>query len=179
MDPYLGEIRIFAGNFAPRGWAFCNGQIMSISQNTALFALLGTMYGGDGKVTFALPNLQMRAPMHYGAAPGLTPHNQGDTGGSDTMTLLSSQMPAHNHAVRGTSDQVSEVSPANNMFGTATGGRGQQGPAMYATPIGTTPVTLAPTSVTVTGGSGPVSKLKPVLVINYIIALQGIFPPRA
>src|SRR5215471_11776304 len=96
-EPFLGEIRIFAGNFAPRNWAMCNGQLLSIAQNTALFSLLGTQYGGDGRVTFALPNLQGMAPMHAGQGPGLTAHTQGEVGGTQTVTLLNSQVPQHNH----------------------------------------------------------------------------------
>src|SRR6266540_4826913 len=106
-DPYLGEIRIFAGNFAPRGWAFCLGQLLSISQNTALFSLLGTNFGGDGRTTFGLPNLQGRAPMHWGDGPGLTPRSIGETAGSDTSTLITLQMPAHTHSL------VASTSPAS------------------------------------------------------------------
>src|SRR5215831_4185389 len=115
-NPFLAEIRIFTGNFAPKGWALCDGQILSISQNTALFSLLGTTYGGDGKSTFALPNLQGRAPMFWGQGPGLSLHDIGEQGGSDTVTLLQSEMPAHPHNLQGKNGVASLTIPANNVL---------------------------------------------------------------
>src|SRR5437868_2425626 len=114
-EPFLGEIRMFAGNFAPTGWAFCNGQILSIAQNTALFSLLGTTYGGNGQTTFGLPNLQGRVPMHWGTGAGLTPRTLGETSGSENVTLLSTQMPAHTHSIEASTGQGDQFSPAGNV----------------------------------------------------------------
>src|SRR5665811_2383328 len=124
MDPYVAEIRIFPFNFAPKGWAWCDGQILPLSQNTALFSLLGTTYGGDGKSNFALPNLQGMAPMHPGQGPGLSLHDLGETGGSATVALLQTEMPAHSHTVQGAASGGSLPSPASNTWGSSLKGHG-------------------------------------------------------
>ena len=171
-DPFVAEIRIFPFNFPPKGWAWCNGQIMPISQNTALFSLLGTTYGGDGKSTFALPDLEGRAPMHPGQGPGLSQHDLGETGGFDTVTLLESEMAAHVHGLQG------NISPAdlqlpnqNRVMARSTGGNA------YKTP-GAALTQLNPMALTPTGGDGPHNNLMPYLTFYFNIALQGVFPPR-
>lgn len=169
MDPFIGEIKIFTGNFAPYGWAFCNGQTMNITQNTALFSLLGTMYGGDGKTTFALPNLQGRAPMHTGAGPGLTPRNVGQTGGDASVTLISSEMPQHSHV-----PQSVATATVSTTTGSVWAG-GSRGSTLYATAANTP---MNPGALGVAGGSQPHNNMQPYLPMSFIIALQGIFPPR-
>ena len=172
-DPFVAEIRIFPFNFAPKGWAFCDGQLLPLSQNTALFSLLGTTYGGDGKSNFALPDLQGRAPMHPGQGPGLSLHDLGETGGSETVTLLESEMPAHSHAV------LAAASPGNlNAPGPDRGiARSQGGSAYIADTSGL--VTMAPQALAPAGGSLPHNNLMPYLTSNFCIALQGVFPPRS
>lgn len=172
MDPYVGEIRLFAGNFAPKGWAFCNGQILPISQNTALFSLLGANYGGDGKVTFALPNLQGRAPMHWGNGPGLTPRELGEVGGSKNVTLLSAEMPAHTHLANAQTTP-NKVEATNDIWANAGSGRGSF--QNYSEKLDKP---LHPMAIGVSGGSNPHNNMQPYVAMNYIIALQGIFPPR-
>jgi microcystin-dependent protein len=172
-DQFVGEIRTFAGNFAPTGWAMCNGQLMSIQQNTALFSLLGTTYGGDGRTTFGLPDLQERIPMHWGDGPGLSPRSLGEMSGADTVTLLTSEMPAHTHPVHAAADGGDATSPAGALFAEALDGR--VGEPIYAT----TPTTTMSASAVITSGGGlPHNNLPPYLVVTYIIALQGIFPAR-
>ena len=171
-DPFVAEIRIFPFNFAPTGWASCDGQIMPISQNTALFSLLGTTYGGDGKSTFALPDLQGRAPMHPGQGPGLSLHDLGEEGGSDTVTLLESEIPSHSHVAQASADPANAQAPnAQVALARSSGGSAYStttsGLAMMATQ------TLAPT-----GGSLPHNNLAPYLTLTFCIALQGVFPPR-
>jgi len=179
MEPYLGEIRIFAGNFAPRGWALCNGQILAISQNSALFSLLGVYYGGDGKVTFALPNLQGRVSLNQGQGPGLSVRNIGEQGGQQASTLLSMNMPIHTHPGVGVNDASNINVPAeSNYLAAAAGGRGQRGPAMYTTSLTPAPVALASNALSFEGGSLPYNNIQPVLALSFIIALQGNFPPR-
>lgn len=172
-DPFVAEIRIFPFNFAPRGWAWCDGQILPLSQNTALFSLLGTTYGGDGKSNFALPDLQGRAPMHPGQGPGLSLHDLGETGGSDTVTLLESEIPGHAHALRAASPQ----DPGNLQVGApnrvlAASGNGQA----YNT--ATALVNLAQEALAPAGGDQPHNNLQPYLAFYFCIALQGVFPPR-
>src|ERR1700710_2375640 len=121
MDPFVAEIRIFPFNFAPKGWAFCDGQILPLSQNTALFSLLGTTYGGDGKSTFALPDMQGNAPMHPGQGPGLSLHHLGETGGSETVTLLESEIPLHTHSVTASQSDANDQSPANELYAAGVG----------------------------------------------------------
>jgi microcystin-dependent protein len=174
-DPFVAEIRIFPFNFAPRSWAFCSGQILPISQNTALFSLLGTTYGGDGRSTFALPDLQGRAPMHPDQGPGLSLHDLGETGGSETVTLLQSQIPAHAHAMSASSaaaDEEGQKQPASAVPGV------QQGSNLLYAPLSGNPVQMAPESLAAAGGGQPHNNLMPYLTLNFCIALQGIFPPR-
>ena len=172
-DPYVAEIRMFAGNFAPRGWALCNGQILPISQFTALFSLLGTTYGGDGRSTFALPDLQGRTPMHAGSGPGLSPHFLGEQAGVDSVTLLSSEMPSHSHALLGTNARAGVGSPDGNTLNRSVGENAYQ-----TTSTGSL-VTMAPTMVGPVGGNQPHNNMQPYLALTFIIALQGIYPPRS
>ena len=173
-DPFVAEIRICPFNFAPKGWAFCNGQLLPISQNTALFALLGTTYGGDGKSTFALPNLQGSAPMHPGQGPGLSLHDLGETGGSDTVTLLQSEIPAHNHSVGA---QTSPLGGVALPSATTTLSRPASG-NLYFTGS-PTQAPMASITIQPTGGDQPHNNLQPYLTLNFCIALQGVFPPRS
>lgn len=170
MDPFVAEIRIFAFAFPPRGWAFCAGQLMPISQNTALFSLLGTNYGGDGKSTFALPNLEGSAPMFWGQGPGLSVHDLGETGGTETVTLLESELPFHTHNLNAAAGDSAETNvPTNNAMTRANR-------FVYATPGPL--VQMAVNALTVTGGSLPHNNMQPYLTLNFCIALQGVFPPR-
>jgi len=170
-DPFVAEIRIFAGNFAPRGWAFCNGQVLPISQNTALFSLLGTTYGGDGSSNFALPNLQDRFPMHPGTGPGLSPRDLGEQGGSAAVTLLHSEIPSHSHALRaGAAGDTGTPSAA--VVPAATGGE-----LVYCAP--SDPVPMAGETLGPAGSNVPHPNRQPYLALSFIIALQGIFPPRS
>jgi microcystin-dependent protein len=173
-DPFVAEIRIFPFNFAPRGWAFCDNQLLPISQNTALFSLLGTTYGGDGKSTFALPGLQGSAPMHPGQGPGLSLHDLGEIGGSDTVTLLESEIPAHSHALRANSFDGDNLAPAPTIsLAQSTGG------AIYVA-AGSNPTLtgMAFEALPPAGGSLPHNNMQPYLTFNFCIALQGVFPPR-
>lgn len=171
MDPFVGEIRIMANNFAPRGWALCNGQLLPISQNTALFSLLGTYYGGNGKTTFGLPDFQGRAPMQQGQGPGLSIRYLGEQGGESAVTLLQSEIPSHNHQLSCNSGGAS-IPPENNAIWGAAG-RGR--PASYTT---TPNVSMSPQATAITGGSQPHNDMPPYLTLLFIIALQGVFPPR-
>ena len=174
-DPFLAEIRIFGGNFAPRGWALCNGQLMSISQNTALFALLGTTYGGDGRVTFGLPNLQGSTPIQQGQGPGLSPRYLGEVGGVPYVTVINSEMAQHTHTALAFDDAGDSTSPTNNTWAQALNGR--IGENLYS--IGQQPNMLMGTqTVLPTGGSQPHNNMPPYLTVTFIIALQGIFPQR-
>src|SRR3990172_9568516 len=172
-DPFVAEIRIFPFNFAPRGWAFCDGQLMPLSQNTALFSLLGTTYGGDGKSNFALPDLQGRAPMHPGQGPGLSLHDLGETGGSETVTLLESETPAHAHALRADAADPADVQAPSSAVVLA---RSQGGNAYQTNTAGLVP--MAVTALETVGGGAPHNNLQPYLTVNFCIALQGVFPPR-
>jgi microcystin-dependent protein len=172
MDPFVAEIRIVGFNFAPKGWAFCNGQLISIAQNTALFSLLGTTYGGNGTTNFALPNLQGNAPMHWGQGPGLSNRILGETGGSGSVTLLTTQMPAHNHSVMG-STASSAVTPNGNAWGPLPG---ITPPPIYQS--ATPDVPMNPAALGNAGGGQPHNNMQPYLTLNFCIALQGIYPMR-
>jgi microcystin-dependent protein len=175
-DQYLGEIRMAGFNFAPTGWAQCNGQTMSISQNTALFSLLGTNYGGNGTSTFGLPNLQASAPMGAGNGSGLTPRIQGEIGGQYTVTLISNQIPPHNHPVAcisGGGSLDSPNVPGNTVWAADGAGRGVN---LYATATST--VAMNPQAVQPAGGNQPHNNMQPCLAVTFIIALQGIYPSR-
>lgn len=169
-DPFLAEIRIVPINFAPKGWAFCNGQLMPISQNTALFSLLGTTYGGDGQSNFALPNLQGRTPMHRGQGPGLSDHNLGESDGEETVTLTQATMPFHSHTLLAAEEGTTTTPDGNHLAGTAAA------PAFQSN-TGANLVTMASTSQS-TGGGFSHNNMQPYLTLNFIIALQGVFPPR-
>jgi len=173
-DPFVAEIRIFPFNFAPTGWAFCDGQLMPLSQNTALFSLLGTTYGGDGKSTFALPNLQGSAPMHPGQGPGLSLHDLGESSGSDTVTLLESEIPFHNHGLLADAADPADVQAPQAAVVLA---RSSGGNAYTTNLAGLVP--MAPEALTPTGGDTPHNNLMPYLAVNFCIALQGVFPPRS
>jgi microcystin-dependent protein len=163
-DPFLAEIRIFPYNFAPRGWAFCSGQILPIAQNTALFSLLGTTYGGNGQTTFALPNLQDRVAVGFGQGPGLSQYDLGEMGGTETVTLTSQQLPPHTHTLMAASDLATESTPNNT--------RVLAGATIYANAGNL--VTMAQA-----GASGqPHPNMQPYLVLHFCIAIQGIFPSR-
>jgi len=174
MDPFVAEVRIFPFNFAPKGWAFCDGQLLPISQNTALFSLLGTTYGGDGKSNFALPNLQGNAPMHPGQGPGLSLHDLGEQGGSDTVTLLQSEIPSHIHSVGAQTTPLGGTAAPNN---TETLNRPASGNLFNAlTPALTN---MSDQALAPAGGNQPHNNLQPYLTLNFCIALQGVFPPRS
>lgn len=173
-DPFLAEIRMFAGNFAPTGWALCDGQLMPISQNTALFSLLGTTYGGDGRATFALPNLQDSAPMQQGQGQGLSLRDLGEIGGEPYVTLLTTEMPAHTHQVNAVDASGDATTPNNALWASALIGR--VGTNMYSN--ATPSQTMSPFSTGVAGGSQPHNNMPPYLSVTFIIALQGIYPQR-
>lgn len=170
-DPFVAEIRIFPFNFAPRGWAWCDGQLLPLSQNTALFSLLGTTYGGNGKSNFALPDLQGRAPMHPGQGPGLSLHDLGETGGSETVSLLESEIPAHSHTLRGNNTVGDSPVPTGNTLARFSGNVYQQNVASGL-------VALAPEALAPAGGDQPHNNMQPYLTFYFCIALQGVFPPR-
>ena len=172
-DPFLAEIRMFGGNFAPYGWALCNGQLMAISQNTALFSLLGTTYGGDGRVTFGLPNLMGTAPMQQGQGAGLSARWLGENGGEPYVTLLTSEMPMHTHVPNAYAADGNQNSPQNAVWGQT--GIGRQGVPLYAASPN---VLMNPMTTGITGGSQPHNNMPPYLCVSFIIALQGIFPQR-
>lgn len=172
-DPFVAEIRIFPFNFAPRGWAWCDGQLLPLSQNTALFSLLGTTYGGNGKSNFALPDLQGRAPMQPGQGPGLSLHDLGETGGSETVSLLESEIPSHSHALRANTDfaDLQTPSPARSMA------RSQNASA-YQSTTNSNVVNLSGNALSPAGGDQPHNNMQPYLTFYFCIALQGVFPPR-
>jgi microcystin-dependent protein len=173
-DPFLAEIRMFAGNFAPQGWALCNGQLISISQNTALFALLGTTYGGDGRVTFALPDLTGSAPMQQGQGPGLSDRWLGEASGVPYVTLLSSEMPTHTHVVNAVDASGDATTPDGALWASAMIGRVGTNTYSSAAPS----QMMNPMTTGITGGSQPHNNMPPYLCATFIIALQGIFPQR-
>ena len=172
-DPFVAEIRIFPFNFAPKGWAWCDGQLLPLSQNTALFSLLGTTYGGDGKSNFALPDLQGRSPMHPGQGPGLSLHDLGEMGGSETVTLLESEIPSHSHGLNATVE--------NGTQGTLTPGitlASSVGGALFQSNVNANLGPMAPEALALAGGDQPHNNLQPYLTFYFCIALQGVFPPR-
>jgi microcystin-dependent protein len=172
-DQFVAEIRIFPFNFAPKGWAFCNGQLLPISQNTALFSLLGTTYGGDGKSTFALPDLQGSTPMQQGQGSGLSQRFLGEIGGEQSVTLLVSEIPSHAHnAIAGTGGTASPT-PVGNVWASGL----KSGPSVYS-PSGANDTPMSPVATSISGGSLPHNNMMPYLTLNFCIALQGIFPPR-
>jgi microcystin-dependent protein len=172
-DQFVAEVRIFPFNFPPKGWAFCSGQLLPISQNTALFSLLGTTYGGDGRSTFGLPNFQGSAPMQWGQGPGLSLRDLGEVGGEASVTLLDTEMPAHNHGVQGCAGS-SSPSPAANAWAAGQKGFGN----FYAPFNAPTNVAMSPLATSAAGGSLPHNNMPPYLTLNFCIALQGIFPSR-
>jgi microcystin-dependent protein len=171
-DPFVAEIRMFPFNFAPKGWAFCNGQLLPISQNTALFALLGTFYGGDGKSTFALPNLQGSAPIHTGEDQSNVSWDLGQIGGTETVTLLESEIPAHIHNIRAAEEPATLLPPGPDRVLSRSSGANA-----YLNPPGAL-VSMAPQALSPTGGSQPHNNMQPYLTVNFNIALQGVFPQR-
>lgn len=173
-NPFLAEIRIFSGNFAPKGWALCDGQLMPISQNTALFSLLGTTYGGNGTSNFALPNLQGSAPLQAGQGPGLSLRDLGETGGEQNVTLLETEIPAHSHGVQASSSGALP-DPGGNAW--ASGLKGH--PGVYAASSPGTNVQMNPAALSFTGGNLPHNNMPPYLCLTFIIALQGVFPARS
>lgn len=173
-DPFVAEIRMFGCNFPPRGWATCAGQLLPISQNTALFSLLGTTYGGDGKTNFALPDLQGRAALQPGQGAGLSLYDLGQSGGTETVTLLTSEMPVHTHSARGIVTGTSQ-DPAGAVW--AGIGNRRPAPNLFANAVGSSQ-TMSPQSTSLAGGSLPHNNLMPYLTVNFCIALQGVFPQR-
>jgi microcystin-dependent protein len=166
--PFIGEIRIFGCNFAVRGWALCNGQLLPIAQNTALFSILGTTFGGDGRTTFGLPSLQGRVPMHWGTGPGLTPRQIGEKSGAETALLPAGQMPTHSHTLFASDSDATSTSPGGNLpAGTAQNTYGSPG----------NPVKMSGSSITTVGGAAH-NNVQPFQVLNFLIALQGVFPSR-
>ena len=168
-DPFLGELKLLPFNFAPRGWAFCQGQILSIAQNTALFSLLGTTYGGNGQTTFALPDLRGRVPIGQGQGPGLSPYDLGQVGGTETVTLTNANLPAHTHQVRATTEDANSAQPGNNLpAAVGAGAYGSQTPD----------TTMSVSMIAPSGSNQPFNNVQPYLTLNWCIALSGIFPSR-
>lgn len=176
MEGYLAEIRMFAGNFAPRGWAFCQGQIISIAQNTALFALLGTTYGGNGQTTFALPDFRGRVGVGTGTGPGLPSVVLGEVSGSPTTTLLTNNIPAHTHALNASASGPTVNTASGNLLASQSRSNGGTMPNVYAP--NSNPATMGNLAIGITGGSQPFSIMQPYLGMNYIICMEGIFPSR-
>ena len=173
--PFVGEIRIFGFNFPPSGWAFCNGQLMAISQNTALFSLLGTYYGGDGKSNFALPNFQGNAPLNYGQGAGLSQYVLGEVGGEQSVTLLQTEMPSHSHAANAYAGAGGQNPGPANTWSELT----QRGQQAYTPSNSDHNVTMSPNALSVVGGNQPHNNMQPYLTLNFCIALQGVFPARS
>jgi microcystin-dependent protein len=174
-EPFIGEIIMFGGNFAPRGWAMCNGQLLSISQNTALFSILGTSFGGNGTTTFGLPDLRSRVPIHQGQGPGLSPYVLGQQGGPENVTLLQNNMPIHTHLANASTINADQPSPAGAIWASPVDSQGGAGTGYTKQAANTT---MAPNAIGNAGGSVPFSIVQPYLAVTFIIALQGIFPSR-
>ena len=170
-EPYVGEIRMFAGNFAPRGWAFCDGQLLSVSQNDALFSLFGTIYGGDGRTTFSLPDLRSRVPVHAGgsAGPGLTRRQIGTSSGSETQSMTASNLPPHTHGFLASTLPAGDASPGGNVFAALTS------PNIYGSG---TAVPMSASGTTATGGNATHPNMMPVTTLSFIVALVGVYPSR-
>lgn len=168
-EPFVGEIRIFAGNFAPRGWAFCDGQLLAVSQNDALFSLFGTIYGGDGRTTFGLPDLRGRVPVHQGSGPGLSPVNLGAKSGAEKVTLTAGELPAHSHPLQSSSNVASSPNAPNNTFARSTGDT-------YVPDLSAQ--TMNASVVSQVGGSQSHDNLMPFLCVHFIVALFGVYPSR-
>ena len=173
MDPFLGQIIMFGGNFAPKGWRFCDGSMLSVSANTALFSVIGTIYGGDGQTNFALPDLRGRAPIQAGQAPGLAMYHLGSSGGSEQQTLTVNQMPRHNHSMHGELASADKKSPQGNMLALVPDGR-----QIYAEPIEAEDRTLADSSIGQSGGNAAFDIRGPYLTTLFIIAVEGVYPSR-
>jgi microcystin-dependent protein len=174
-DPFVAEIRMFSGNFAPVGWALCNGQLLPIAQNTALFSLLGTTYGGDGRSTFALPNLQGSVPVQQGQGAGLSLYALGQTGGETAVTLLPSQLPSHSHLPMGVAANGDSGAPAGETWAESSFGKGMTSWYSTAAPNST----MSPQAVGQAGANLPHNNMPPYLCLTFIIALQGVYPPRS
>jgi microcystin-dependent protein len=170
-EPFVGEIRMFAGNFAPRNWAFCDGQLLTVSQNDALFSLLGTIYGGDGRTTFGLPDMRGRIPIHAGTGPGLSPRSLGSKGGLENVTLTANQLPSHSHATGALSKPGDSGNPQNRLWAATSGS-----PAFYS--ADSPDEMMDPNTLTGKGGSQSHSNLMPFLCVHFIIALFGVYPSR-
>ena len=173
-EPFIGEIKMVGFNFAPRGWAFCDGQLLGIAQNTALFSILGTTYGGDGRTTFGLPELPGRSPMHAGNGPGLSSRRLGERSGVETVTLAAGQIGSHSHTWQVDDELGNQTSPANTALAQSLTGRG--GYFLYG--VDTATAAMASEVVADTGGGAAHANMQPALVVNFVIALQGIFPSR-
>ena len=171
-EPFVGEIRMFAGSFAPRGWALCNGQLMAVSQNDALFSLLGTIYGGDGRTTFGLPDIRGRIPLHAGSGPGLSERKLGSKSGSEKIILDIKQLPSHTHQLTGNSTDATDAKPTGKVLANISGGA----PSLYNN--GGNALSLSSKSVVADGGSNSHTNMMPAICINYIISLFGIYPSR-
>lgn len=177
-DPFIAEVRMWTCDFAPRGWSFCNGQTIPISQNTALYSLIGTTYGGDGRVTCNLPDLTDRIPMHPGQGPGLKRRNLGEIIGAETVTLTEAQMPSHNHTVKGVAKKGSAGIPTYELYmGQDNTSRAEK--IFYLSTDGTTNTTLSPSAIGETGGDEPHNNSQPFLGVSFCIALEGLYPSRS
>ncbi len=170
-EPFVGEIRMFAGNFAPRGWAFCDGQLLAVSQNDALFSLLGTIYGGDGRTTYGLPDLRDRIPIHAGTGPGLSPRRLGSKGGQEKVTLTVNQLPSHRHGWKASSGAAQQVQPAAHALASGSN-------IYIQNPSAGSIGNMGSKSITSTGGSRSHSNFQPYLCVHFILALFGIYPSR-
>ena len=178
MDEYIAAIKLFGFDFAPRGWALCNGQLLSIAQNTAVFALIGTYYGGNGQTTFGLPNLQGRVAIGKGSGPGLTARSIGEVSGTETITLSTNQMPAHNHPISANKNAGTTEVPTNSFLSASPKNGSGPSAVFLNTFAATSDTTLAVQTVGIIGGSQPFSIMQPYLALNYSFCLQGIFPSR-
>ncbi len=171
-EPFVGEVRMFAGNFAPRGWAFCDGQLLAVSQNDALFSLYGTIYGGDGRTTFGLPDMRGRIPMHAGSGPGLTPRALGLKIGNETETLTANQIGSHNHSIQASNTAGSSATPSGSFA------KDNSSSNLYVTALSATTTALDSSMITNSGGSSNHTNIMPYLCVHFIVALVGIYPSR-